>query len=145
VILLGKRRAARELALKMLFQVDVGKLPVDEVVETTFQEVALDMETKRYAEQLVRGSLEKQSQIDTMLSEAATQWRLERFANVDRTVLRLAVYEIFFLPDTPTSVVINEGVELAKKYSTAESGKFVNGILGALVRKKEGNSKSSSS
>lgn len=126
----------------MLFQIDVGKLPVDEVVETTFEEITADLDTKRYAEQLVRGALENLDAIDASLSEAANQWRLERFANVDRNVLRLALFEILYLPDTPASVVINEAVEMAKKYSTAESGKFVNGILGALVRKQESPSES---
>lgn len=121
----------------MLFQVDVGKLPIEEVVEITFDEVSTDGETKRYAESLVRGVLQYQNELDAQLSSAATQWSLERFANVDRNVLRLALYELLYVPETPVGVVINEAVEIAKKYSTAESGKFVNGILGTLSRKSE--------
>ena len=122
----------------MLFQIDVGKLPVEEVIDTTFEELKADAETRTYAITLVRGALEHQEEIDALLAQAANQWSLERFANVDRAILRLALYEILHVPEIPTSVAINEAVEMAKKYSTAESGKFVNGVLGALVRKQEG-------
>ena len=87
-----------------------------------------------FVARLVRGTLERVDEIDYRLSQLATDWSLDRMANVDRNVLRLAAFEMLFLEDVPVNVSINEAVELAKAYGTAESGKFVNGILGNLVR-----------
>lgn len=128
------RREARELVLRMLFQVDVGKQPVDEVVEAALAQSVLEGANREYAEEVVRGTLEHRDQIDQHLERLASDWALDRQAVVDRNILRMTTYEILFRPDTPVAAVINEAVELAKKYSTAESGRFVNGVLGALAR-----------
>lgn len=128
------RREARELVLRMLFQVDVGKQPVDEVVEAALAQSVLEGANREYAEEVVRGTLEHREQIDEHLARLANDWALDRQAVVDRNILRMTTYEILHRPDTPVAAVINEAVELAKKYSTAESGRFVNGVLGALAR-----------
>jgi N utilization substance protein B len=130
---MGKRRSARELALRLLFQMDVGNAPLHEIV-AALDEGRYNADTMAFARQLLQGTVANRAPIDDVLERYAREWRLDRMASVDRNVLRLATYEILFLPDIPASVSVDEAVEIAKKYSTAESGKFVNGILGNLVR-----------
>ncbi|MBI3911711.1 MAG: transcription antitermination factor NusB [Armatimonadetes bacterium] len=133
---LSGRRFARELAMKILFQVDVGKLPLDEVLELAFEEVTLAPEDRDYVLDVCRGVLAHQPELDQIISDLAEGWRLERMANVDRNVTRIALYEILYRDDVPDSVAVNEAVEIAKKYSTEESGRFVNGILGSFLRRR---------
>ncbi len=140
----AKRRAARELALQMLFTVDVGRVPLREVMddlmedrESPTDEMLRDPEVQEYARRLVRGTAARVRQIDRLLAERAEGWEVERLASVDRNLLRMATYEMLFAPDVPEGVVISEAVDLAKKYSTEESGRFVNGLLGTLARQKE--------
>lgn len=118
----------------MLFEIDVGKTPPEGVVARHLAESDLDPESVEFARLLVEGTVSERQRIDELLSHYAREWSLSRMANVDRNVLRLAAYEILYLPDIPASVSVDEAVELAKKYSTGESGKFVNGILGNLIR-----------
>lgn len=92
------------------------------------------LETSEFAVRLVRGTLAHQDRIDALLAKAATTWRLDRQAAVDRNILRLGTFELVYMGETPVAVTINEAVELAKKFSTAESGGFVNGVLGALAQ-----------
>jgi N utilization substance protein B len=131
---MGKRRVARELALRALFQMDLAGLDPTEAMNFTFSQSGNADSTINFARQLVLGSAHHREHIDAVIAEYATGWTLERMANVDRNVLRLAVFEILYLPDIPPSVTIDEAVEIAKTYSTAESGRFVNGILGNLLR-----------
>ena len=128
------RREAREMALRMLFQIDVGSHPVGEVVESSLDQSVLEGANREFAEQIVRGTWERREEVDAQLRRLTQDWALERQAAVDRNILRMTTYEILFRPETPVAAVINEAVELAKKYSTAESGRFVNGVLGALAR-----------
>lgn len=128
------RREARELALRMLFQLDVGKQPVEEVIEGALAQSVLEGANRKFAEILVRGTLEHLTDIDNSIRALAADWALDRQAAVDRNILRLTSYEVLYMPESPVAAVVNEAVELAKKYSTAESGRFVNGILGALAR-----------
>jgi N utilization substance protein B len=130
----NRRREARELAMKILYQVEVGQRPLDEVLEITLEAVPVPEEERGYLEGVVRGVLEHREELDRIIAGLASGWKLERIANVDRNVLRLALYEIEHRPEIPTSVSVNEAVEVAKKYSTEDSGKFVNGILGSYVR-----------
>ena len=128
------RREAREVALRVLFQIDVGKQPAEEVIVDALDQSVLEGANRVYAEEIVRGTLDRQSVLDERLSVLSTDWAMARQAAVDRNILRLTGYEILFRPAAPVAAVINEAVELAKKYSTAESGGFVNGVLGALAR-----------
>jgi N utilization substance protein B len=128
------RREARELAMKILFQVEVGHRPIEEVLETTLEAVPIPEEEKEYLDDVVQGVLREREALDRIIGDLASGWKLERIANVDRNVLRIALYEIRNRADIPASVSVNEAVEIAKKYSTAESGKFVNGILGTYLR-----------
>jgi transcription antitermination factor NusB len=131
--MMGKRRAARELALRLLFQMDVGNAPLEDVV-AALDDGSHNPESVAFARQLLQGTVTHRAAIDEMLERYAREWSLDRMASVDRNVLRLATYELLFLPEIPPSVSVDEAVEMVKKYSTAESGKFVNGILGNLVR-----------
>lgn len=132
------RRLARETALKVLFQVDVGRVPVAEAIANTLASEETKPEVAEFATQLSRGTAERRAEIDRLLGVFAVDWPVERMANIDRNILRLAVYELLLVPDVPASVTVNEAVELAKRYGDANSAKFVNGILGNLVRQLSG-------
>jgi N utilization substance protein B len=129
------RREAREMALRMLFQIDVGGQAADEVIITSLEQSVLEGANREFAEAVVRGTLDHLKDIDRRIQELTEDWALDRQAAVDRNILRMTAFEILFPPETPVAAVINEAIELAKKYSTNESGRFVNGVLGALARK----------
>ncbi len=139
------RRLARESAIKFLFSIDFNKEEnLEEMLEDFFdaaqeqkndeyQEV-LSSNDIEYAEEVIKGTIEKLQTIDKLIQGNITGWTKDRIVKVDLAVLRLALYEILFRDDIPDSVAINEAIELAKKYSTDESGSFVNGVLGKIVR-----------
>ncbi|MDR1453190.1 MAG: transcription antitermination factor NusB [Candidatus Margulisbacteria bacterium] len=132
---MGKRSTARRLAMQVLFQLDAGQNDLDFLLEQSARRERLIPETVRFAGELASGAREHLAELDKYIVEKSIGWSLARITSVDRAILRLAVYEIRFLR-TPPSVAIDEAVELAKKFSTAESAKFVNGILGGLAEKK---------
>ena len=123
----GSRREARERALGLCYELEVRDLGVDTLIE---QQPAPPDE---YAEQLVRGVEEHHADVDALLRKFSEHWALERMPAVDRAVLRLAAYELGWEPDIPSAVVISEAVELAKQYSTKDSGRFVNGLLSRIA------------
>jgi len=130
-----KRRKAREHALQILFQLDVGKeKPSAAILKNFWAEYRPDDDVKAFAEEIVKGTYKNLAEINKLIHQCAKNWRLERMAVVDRNVLRIAVYEILYRMDIPTSVTINEAIEIAKKYGTDESGAFVNGILDKVAR-----------
>lgn len=131
------RRQARETALKSLFQVDVGKVPVQAAFDTVVKEFGVEEGSKGFARELVFGTVDHLQPIDEIIRQVALDWNLDRMANVDRNILRLALFEIYYRPDIPNAVAVNEAVEMAKIYSTDDSGKFVNGILGKVVANPE--------
>jgi N utilization substance protein B len=131
------RHIARELAFKILFQTDVGRNPWQEVLPRTIAENNLPEKTRVFLEQLVKGTVQQLKLIDAEIVKYAQDWKLERMANTDRNILRMAIYEIKFIQEIPPGVTINEAVELAKRYGDEESGKFVNGILGNMARTAE--------
>jgi N utilization substance protein B len=133
----GSRRISRELALRALFQTDVGGTTLEEAIESAGAQGRHSAETLHFARELAVGTTQHRAQIDRVIEKYARDWTLERMANVDRNILRLAIFELLYLPDIPPSVTVDEAVELAKRYSTAESGRFVNGILGNVVRNLE--------
>ena len=128
------RRAAREIALNVLYQVDIAKIPPDEALQTALENAGVEEIAFEFVEQLVQGVLANLRAIDAKLKELSIGWELQRQPAVDRNILRMAMFEILYLDHIPPSVSINEAVELAKEYSTDESGRFINGVLGALVR-----------
>ncbi len=132
---MGARRKGRELALKLLFQLDFDKDNLAEAVETFWSSHPCGPETKEFAHNLVMGTLAELETIDRLLNQYAEHWRLERMAVVDRNILRFAAYELCFLQDIPPKVTINEALEIAKKYSSPDSSKFINGILDKIANK----------
>jgi len=133
-----KRREAREAALKALFAVDLGKIPLERVLAEVLAEWPLPPPYEAFARELAAGALRHRAEADEIIEQLAVDWTVERMAAVDRNILRLAIYEILHRPDIPDSVAVNEAVELAKKYGEEESPKFINGILGELVRRRAG-------
>lgn len=131
------RRAARELAINVLYQIDVAHLPPQEALDTAIENAEPDAAIVDFTRTLVDGTLDHIADIDSILKRLSVGWELSRQPAVDRSVLRMAIFEICYLDYVPASVSINEAVDLAKKYSTAESGRFVNGVLGALARELE--------
>lgn len=130
----GTRRKARESALQMLFAEDLAKTGGDTLTDDFWNELgdeALDERTRDFANDLVTGTLSNLQTIDDRIRTRAEHWRIERMAVVDRNVLRLAVYE-FLYKDTPHTVVINEALEIARRFSTYEATQFINGILDAI-------------
>lgn len=128
------RRAARETALQVLFQVDVGKVAHTTALEHTLEEFGIRGATAEYTRRLVTSAIGNLSEIDNTIRRLSPGWQLERMANVDRNILRLAIQEIVYENDVPGAVAVNEAIELAKVYGTEDSGRFVNGILGNLVK-----------
>src|SRR4051794_12614674 len=122
------RRAARETALRVLYTIDVGRQPVDEALNETLAANELDEKSDQFCRTLVNGTLENRKAIDRTIDRIAVGFPTIRQTAVDRNILRLAAGEILFaVSDAPAGAVVNEAVELSKKYSTTESGKFVNG------------------
>jgi N utilization substance protein B len=118
----------------MLFELDIGRQAVEHVIGAAMEQSHLTGKNRDFAEDLVRGTLANQAGIDRKVADLSPDWALERQPAVDRNILRLAAYEMLSRSGAPVAAVVNEAVELAKKYSTAESGRFVNGVLGALAR-----------
>jgi N utilization substance protein B len=132
---MGTRRKSRELAMQMLFQGDLGKQKPEEV-ETLFWESRddVDDETRGFADDLHRTYTNREDEIDALITKHAQNWRLERMAAVDRNLLRTAVAEMLAYPKTPAAVVINESIEIARRYAAPESVGFLNGVLDAIGR-----------
>lgn len=157
----GKRRTAREMAVQMLYQSDLGGSALPHIIATFDLSEYLAREgvgprkkgpltaeereeagrarqrvdeAFEYAQKLVRGTLDSQEKIDDLIRSQADNWRLERMPAVDRNILRLAIYEMMYEKDTPKLVVLDEAIELAKKFGSEQSGRFVNGLLDGLLK-----------
>ena len=126
---MGQRRKARILALQTLYQVDLAHTDVDESLELLCQSSEISGDVRSFAEILVKGVFKRAAEIDQLIQSCSDNWRLERMALVDRNILRIAVYELMCHPEIPTKVSINEAIELGKRFSTEESGYFINGVL----------------
>ena len=130
---MGTRRKSRELVLQMLFQSDMGKQTPD-LVRSTFwaERDNVDEDVRGFADDLFRTAIDKMPEIDELIGKHTQHWRMERMAAVDRNVLRGAVAELLAYPATPRAVVINEALEIARKFSTPESVQFINGVLDSV-------------
>jgi len=127
------RRKAREYALQMLFQADVGgQAPAR--FEVFWSQWDASPDARLFAEEVVRGVEQHADEIDAVLQRHTQHWAVERMATVDRNVLRIAVYELLHREDVPTRVVLNEAIDIAKKYGSEESGRFVNGVLDDVLK-----------
>ena len=129
---MGKRTKARECAVQMLYQWDLTREPMDRVIGLFWQVRSSTEETKGRAEQLARGAQGLVGSLDEAITRASTNWRFERIAAVDRNILRIGTYELMKEPETPASVIIDEAVEMAKRFGEADSPSFVNGVLDSI-------------
>jgi N utilization substance protein B len=126
---MGLRRQSRELALKTLYLIDVSGITTDEALQIITKYNKFNPKLIEFAELLVNETIKEQNKIDSLIEKYAENWELSRMATVDRNILRIGACEMLKTPQTPINVIIDEAVEIAKKFSTADSSKFVNGIL----------------
>jgi len=129
---MGTRRKAREYALQMLFQWDITRDVIDTIAASFWENREEPPAVKDFALQLVTSTVNNVEQIDGIIRRHAEHWRLDRMAVVDRNILRLAIQEFMFDVETPKTVVINEAIEIARRYSAQESPQFINGILDSI-------------
>ena len=133
--LVGKRRKSRELAMQMLFQADVGRQTPDEVRKTFWQtRDEVDAKMRGFAEDLFRVATERGAEIDSLIEEHSQNWRLGRMPAVDRNLLRMAVAELIGLRDTPSVIIIDEALGIARRYTAPEAVDFLNGVLDSIAR-----------
>ena len=134
---MGSRRQARELGLKILYQLETSGHPLEEVLKDFWENHIYPPVIRDFAEDLVKGVMSHSKDIDEKLSAYADNWELSRMAIIDKNILRLATYEIKYRDDIPPAVSINEALEIAKKYSSLESSRFINGILDKVAKEKK--------
>jgi N utilization substance protein B len=135
---MGTRRKSRELALQMLFQGDMGKQGPDEVRRTFWQgRGEVNAEVRSFASDLFKVATDRAAEIDGLIERHAEHWRMDRMAAVDRNILRAAVAEFLGFPSTPRAVIINEALEIARKFSSSESVQFLNGVLDSVGKELE--------
>lgn len=132
---MGSRRQARELALQLLYQHELSGVSLDEMQENFEGWQGASQSVQDFADGLARGTLGHAEEIDAFLQDQTSHWRLDRLAAVDRNILRLALYELLHHSDTPPAVVIDEAIEIAKKFGAEESARFVNGVLDGFLKK----------
>ncbi|MFN3966126.1 MAG: transcription antitermination factor NusB [Endomicrobiia bacterium] len=133
---MGQRRKARELALKTLYLMDVTGISLEEASDIILYGNKENENVLKFMKEIVYGTTENKTQIDNLITKYAKNWELSRMATVDRNILRIGTYEILKTPETPINVIIDEAVEIAKIYSTSDSGKFVNGILDKIKKER---------
>ena len=135
---MGTRRKSRELALQMLYQADLGEQASDEVRRTFWKgRGEVEREVQGFADDIFRVAQDRSTEINKLIQSHAENWRMDRMAAVDRNVLRAAVAELLGFPQTPRAVVINEAIEIARKFSSPESAQFINGVLDSIGKELE--------
>lgn len=129
------RRLARETALQVLYQLDMtGEVKdLHLIIANWAEEFGVSDKSLEFTHQLVEGTLEKKDEIDTRIASTAHEWALDRMNTVDRNLMRLAIYEMFYCPETPQRVTLNEAIEIAKRFGGEDSARFINGILDKLM------------
>jgi N utilization substance protein B len=130
-----KRRKARELALEALYRIEITQEDSLSILSDIFLRTHQSKEVTQFTRELVTCTLREQKKIDALIIESMENWKIDRLAVIDRNILRAAVCEMLYFPEIPFKVSINEAIELAKKYSGEESGKFVNGVLDKIAKK----------
>ena len=135
---MGTRRKSRELVLQMLFQADMGRQTPEQVRQTFWTaHTSTPEQVRGFAEDLFRLAADRSAEIDGLIESHAEHWRMDRMAAVDRNLLRAAIAELLGFPATPRAVVINEALEIARKFSSPESVQFINGVLDSVGRELE--------
>lgn len=128
------RRLARQVAFQTLFQVDLSKSDIELALRQRLEDVALTPENQEYVKTLVRGVSQQIAALDAQIGAISKAWEVHRLGSIDRSILRLAIYEIVFMDEIPVGVTVNEAVELAKEFGDEESPRFINGLLGTVIR-----------
>jgi len=131
---MGNRRKARELAIQILFNMEFNPGDPDEIYDLVYENFRPSRSIRVFSEKLVCGVRENIKYLDSIIRRSSKNWRLERMSVVDRSILRLASYEILFMEDIPHKVSIDEAVELGKKFGSEESGAFINGVLDNILK-----------
>lgn len=126
---MGIRRRAREIALQVLYQLDISDGDASEVLHLYWENFSPSPRTREFCQRLINGVCQNKAEIDQLIEKTSENWSLKRMSVVDRNILRLATFELLKCPDIPFKATLNEAIELAKKFSTDESGAFINGIL----------------
>ena len=130
---MGKRSTSRRIAMQALYEVDHGQATIEEALQNILEQESIVKDTSDFAYELAVGSFSKKDTIDSIIKKHSKGWSLERIGGVDRNILRLAIFELLD-NKTPPQIVINEALELAKKYSSEEAAKFINGVLGGYIK-----------
>jgi N utilization substance protein B len=130
---MGKRRRAREVALMLLYALDITHAAVEEGLAAPWVQAMVPPAVRDFTIALVMGVMAHRGDIDALIQEWSTHWSLERIGLVERNILRLAIYELLFMPDIPPKVTLNEAVEIAKRYGASEAPLFINGILDRIA------------
>ena len=128
------RKEARQAAFTILYQTDIQKCPVSEILDVYYRENKISSKDKEYIDDVTKGAENNLETIDGYISKGLKSWSLSRISKIDKAVLRVAIYEIFYREDIPDSISIYEAVELVKAYNNEDAGGFVNGILRGIVR-----------
>ena len=129
----AKRRIVREKVLQTLYAFELSREPLDFVISQVLAELKEDADTFAFAEALVRKTIQFQEEIDTMIRQRVANWEFNRIAVMDRLILRMSICELLHFEDIPPKVSINEAIEIARRYSTDKSDKFVNGVLDSIL------------
>lgn len=129
---MGHRRKAREYALQGLYMYEIANRPLDEILTLDWLDKEITEDIRNFAVTLIRGAIDKMAAIDEQITAHSKNWKLERLSAVDKSILRLSIYALLYLPDIPSAVTIDEGIELGKIYGGENSGQFINGILDAV-------------
>ena len=130
----GERRKAREAALQALYEIDLAGHPSKSVLDKIFEDIQVSADTAAFARELVQGVVENRDTIDTNIKQFASAWPLDQMSVVDRNILRMGIFELLWGVEVPPKAAINEALEIAKKFSTEESTRFINGLLDRVRR-----------
>lgn len=136
-----KRRAAREIAIQSLYQMEMNDVAADAAIQSILEDgseqeepIEANTEARSFIHKLVEGTWNNKAEIDQCLAEYLKGWKMERLSRVDKQILRLAAFEMLFDQDSPPKVIVNEAIDLSKHFGTEDSGKFVNGVLGKMIK-----------
>lgn len=131
---MGQRHKAREYAMQALYMYEAVNSPIEELSSLTWLNKKIPENIREFTVSLINGSIEKIEFIDNIIKKYSKNWKFERLSSIDKSILRISLYSLFFTPDIPSAVVINEGVELGKTYGGESSGQFINGVLDTIKK-----------
>lgn len=130
-----KRRRSRELALQILYQLNISNQEAPRAIAELQEHFSPEMEKDEFLERIILGIVEHRKEIDSLIEEYSENWRLDRMTMIDRAILRMAIFELIYCQEVPPKVALNEAIDLSKRYGSEESGSFVNGILDQILKK----------